>query len=179
MPVSLVRMQGDLLHAPVRQLTHVQFIGVAAVYLIDRTELLNELARFTELAHNPAVQFHLVDLAVVHRAGVVGIGRVEILVGPGGNANRPGRARIGELGLEFAVVVEDLNALVPEVAHVNVALGVGRERMRRIELAGLGTSRSPGLEEFAALVELGDARVAVTIGYKNVAGRIPTAVKTA
>src|SRR5271167_3135382 len=92
---------------------------------------------------------------------------------PGRNADRPGSTHIQVRFLELAAVIENLNSPVAPVANVDIALRVGREGVRRIELSGLGASRSPGLDEHTVLVELRDARVAIAIRNENVACGIP------
>ena len=84
-----------------------------------------------------------------------------------------GRAHVLDLGLERAVVVEHLNALVAHIGDVDVALGIDGDGVGNIELAGFGTGRAPGLDELPVLVELGDAGVAVPVGDEDVAGSVP------
>src|SRR5262249_14787921 len=98
---------------------------------------------------------------------------VEILMRARRNADRCGRAHAGDLVLVIAVVVEDLDALVAEVGHVDVALGIDAHRHRHVELAGFGAARAPALYESPALVEFDDARVGVGIGNEHVALGIP------
>src|SRR5262245_23855232 len=46
----LSRMQRELLDAPVGDFAHVELVFVPAIDLVDRPELLDQLAGFTELA---------------------------------------------------------------------------------------------------------------------------------
>src|SRR5438045_1779201 len=89
------------------------------------------------------------------------------------NADCPRSPYIREGSLECPIVIEDLEALVPTIAHVHITLGVSRDRMRRVKLTWRRPSRSPGLEEPAILVEFRDPRVAIAIGYENVSGCVP------
>ena len=89
------------------------------------------------------------------------------------------RARVVErhvdrdLAEEFAVAVEDLDAAVAAVGHVDVSLRVGGDAVRRVELAGLVAGFAKGHEPFAVLVDLGDARVDVAVADVGVAGWRP------
>src|SRR5437660_3976239 len=69
--VLLPRMQSKLLDSPVGDLAHVQDVRIAAVDLMDRAKLLEQLPGFAELAEDLTVELHLVDLAVMHVAGAV------------------------------------------------------------------------------------------------------------
>ena len=62
--VERLRMQSELLHPPVTDLPHVEFVLVAAIDGVDGAEFLRQLPRSAELAYNLARQFQLVDLAV-------------------------------------------------------------------------------------------------------------------
>ena len=167
-------LQGELLHSPVHELGDVQGVGLPAVDGIDHAELFDLLASAADTADHRAVQLHLVNLAVEKRVlGRVGVGAVEKLLRAGRDADGTGRAHVLELGLERAVVVEHLNALVAHIGDVDVALGIDGDRVRSIELAGFGTGRAPGLGEPPGLVELGDAGVAVPVGDEDVAGSVP------
>src|ERR1041385_6179316 len=91
----------------------------------------------------------------------------------GRNADRGRRPNACDLRLEGSLAVEDLNPLVPGVGDVDVALGIDHNAVHRRELALCRSSRSPGLDELAVLVKLGDPGVAVSIGYVNVPGSDP------
>src|SRR5215468_2133216 len=134
-----------------------------------RPELLQQFARGTEFSKHLAVQLHLVDLPVIHISGAVGVRTVKVLMGSGRDADRPRRAYVRVLSLEIAVVVEHLDTLVTAVPYVYVALGIGGDRVRRVELAGLFSPRSPRLQEAAILVELRHPRVAIPVGDENIA----------
>src|ERR1035441_7837993 len=82
----------------------------------------------------------------------------------------------GELTLEIAVAVEYLNAVIAAVGDVDVALGVGRDRMRRVELAGTFAAVAPRFEPVAVLVDLGDARIDVAVADEGVAGGVESRV---
>ena len=159
-----------------------QFISSATYKVLGSRQSIsltmpNSLICLPALPKRPthrAVQLHLVDLAVEEGVlGRVGVGAVEKLLRAGRDADGPGRAHVRELGLERAVVVEHLNALIAHIGDVDVAAGIDGDGVRNIELAGFGTGRAPGLDELPVLVELGDAGVAVTVGDENVAGSVP------
>ena len=62
----------------------------------------------------------------------------------GSDADGPGSADVDEHGFEISVIVENLNAPVFAVADVYVALGICRDRVHGVKLAGLRSSGSPG-----------------------------------
>ncbi len=78
-------------------------------------------------------------------------------MGAGGDADCPGRADIGDLALEDAFAIEDLNALVAAIGYVEVAARIGGEGERRIELPLRRAARAPGFQEAAVGIELRDA----------------------
>src|SRR5208283_4150167 len=89
------------------------------------------------------------------------------------DADRRGSPRIQKLCLVSPLAVEDLNSPVSGVSDVHVALRIERDAVRRVELAWLYPSGTPGLDKLAVLVELGHPGVAVTIGHINVSSRVP------
>src|ERR1700730_10854119 len=133
--MRLGRVQGEFLHSPVGDLSYVELVGVAAIDLVHRAELLQQLAGPAELAEDLSVQLHLVDFTVFHVGGAVGVGTEEILMRPWGDANRPRGAHVEVLRFELSVVIEYLNAAIAAIAYVNVALRVGGDGVRGIELA--------------------------------------------
>src|SRR5271167_3071112 len=64
-----LRMQRELLHAPVGELAGVDLIGAPAIELMHGAEFLQQLSRPSELAEDLSVELHLIDLAVVHGRG--------------------------------------------------------------------------------------------------------------
>ncbi len=144
---------------------------------MDPAELLELFAGFAEDSEDFAVEREFVD------AAGEGVGGVENLVGAGGDADGPGCAGglssggvwrgfaadggggtgvvegdvDGDLTEEFSVAVEDLDAAVAAVGYVDVALCVGGDAVRGIELAGLVAGLAEGHEPLAVLVDLGDA----------------------
>src|SRR5712692_4610848 len=171
--LRLLRVQDEFLHTPVGDLAHVNFVRVAAIDLVDRSEFLVQLARMAELAQDFSIELHFVDFAVVHVGGAVRVGAIEVLVRARGYADGPWRADIEVHRLKFTVVIEDLNPAVFPVADVYVPLGVRGDRVHGMKLAGLRPSGAPGLDEFSVLVELRDARIVVAIGDEDVSIRIP------
>ena len=92
-------------------------------------------------------------------------------------ADRGARLRIvgnvdRELTLERPLAVEHLDAPVAAVGDVDVALRVGGDRVRRVELAGLRALAAPRFQPFAVPVHLGDARIDVSVADIGVAGRV-------
>jgi hypothetical protein len=60
--------------------------------------------------------------------------------------------------------------MIAAVGDIDIAVGVGRDRVRRIELARLLAAVAPGFQPAAALVDLGDARIDVAVADEGVAG---------
>src|SRR5579864_4120374 len=134
-------MQGEFLDSPVADLPHVQLVFAAAIDSVDGSELLRQFAGSAELADDVSVQLHLVDLAVdVDIVGRVGTGAIEVLTRSWRDANRRGSTHIGDLRLERAIPIEDLNSLIPTIGNVHVALRIDGDSVNRVELTGLGPS---------------------------------------
>ena len=194
---ALLGVQHELLHAPVQELTDPEHVLGWAGDRVDPAELLQLLAGLAEHAQDLALERQPVD------APRPGVGAVEHGVGAGRDGEGPGRARgesaagdgrlvryvadrrprvgrhrhvDGELALEIAVAVEYLNAVIAAVGDVDVALGVGRDRMRRVELAGTFAAVAPRFEPVAVLVDLGDARIDVAVADEGVAGGVESRV---
>ncbi len=74
---------------------------------------------------------------------------------------------------ELAVAIEHLDAPVGAVGRIDVALGVGGDRVNGSELAGFGTLGAPLFNPVAVLVDLGHTRIDVAIADIGVAFRIP------
>src|SRR5262249_22992722 len=73
---------------------------------------------------------------------------------------------------EFAVLVEDLDAVVVAIADEQASARVHCQRVRRVELAGCTAFLSPGLDELAILGEFHDAGIgvaAMSVANENVA----------
>ena len=132
--------EDDLLRAPGRDLGHEELVRIAAVDLVDGAELSESLAGLAELADDRAVELHLVDLAGDRprrgRVAVrVGVRDEQVLVRPRRDADRPRVADVVVDGPQHQVVVEHLHARVAAIGDVDVALRVGRDRVRRVHLA--------------------------------------------
>src|SRR5712671_4314644 len=166
--------QRDLLDPQIADFADQQIVLVAAVDGVHGTEFLRHLAGAAEFADDRPVQFHLVDFAglvdVVRR---IGIGDIKHRIRTRGHADRLGISEIADLRLEGAVVVEDLDAVVVAVGDIDIALRVNRNAADIVELALAGALLAPAFDEFAVLVEFGDARIALAVGDENVALGIP------
>src|SRR4029077_8810695 len=128
-------------------------------------KLLHLLPGCPEFAQDVPIQIELVD-------GTHGVRAIQILFWPGGDADRPGSADARPNGAEHKIVVKDLNSAVSPIANINVALGIGGDRVRSAELAGFLSlhGAANGFDEPAILVVLNDPRVAIPIGDENVSG---------
>ena len=133
-----------------------------------------------ELAQHGAVQLHLVDLAglapAAWRIAVgIGVGNEQILVCAFGNAVRPGGAHIGVGGLPFQVVVQHDIAVVAAVGDIDIALVIHLQAVGQIVfILPLADLLAAILRQVTAVaVILDDAVVAVAVGDKDVARRIP------
>src|SRR5262245_12017531 len=106
---------------------------------MNRAELTDLLAGFAELSDDCSVQFHFVNLTAdrgLPRIVVIRIRvrAVEILMGARADADGPGSADVVVDLEQLQIAIEDLNASVLTIRDVDVALGVGRDRMRDVEL---------------------------------------------
>src|SRR5262249_33602981 len=69
--------------------------------------------------------------------------------------------------------VEDLDALVAGIGCVDITLRIDHNRIHRSEHSVCGSFRTPRLDEYALAVEFCDARIAHSIGDKNITRGIP------
>ena len=87
---------------------------------------------------------------------------------------RPGERHIdGDLAQQSSIGIENLDAPIAAIGHIDVALRIGSDAVRRVELAGAAAGRAPLLHPVAILVEFGDARIDVAITDEDVALRVP------
>ena len=70
--------------------------------------------------------------------------------------------------LEAAIRIENLNASIAAVGHVDVALAIDLHVVWISKLAWAGPVRSPGLDPVSVLVHLGDARIDVAVANIDV-----------
>src|ERR1700730_1034545 len=87
--------------------------------------------------------------------------------------NVVGLRDVRELVDEFAVLIEDLNAVIGPVGDVHAAVAIYGNRMRCIELAIPRARGSPSQQKLSILIELYDARVAISVADKKCAVRQP------
>ena len=80
------------------------------------------------------------DRGVLHALRIAGVRHVERRLGTPRDAKCRGRTHVGELRLEDAVAVEDLNALVSFIAHIDVILRVDGDAMDDVELSRAGST---------------------------------------
>src|SRR2546430_181440 len=167
-------LQRHLLRAPVPDLADPQIVLRPAIDRVHDAELLRHLARLAEPADDLSRETDLVDLAVGHALGIVRVRAEEILRRAARDADRLRRADAGNLRLERALAVEDLDALVPRVGHVDVARRVGRDAANPVGLSRRRPRLPPRLHEVAVLCGLRHAVVAAdAVGDVDVAGAIP------
>src|SRR5207248_10549229 len=102
-----------------------------------------------------------------------------VLMRPRRNANGPADAKVIEDLLRLKVVVQDLVPDVGAVGDPDITLPVHLKPVRQVELTGFfaGLLATHLSEELSVLIKLHNAVVAVSIGYENVALRIPTHVR--
>src|SRR6185436_9501144 len=121
-----------------------------------------------------SVEAHLVDVASRVEIGRrIGVRDVDDLVSARRDANRLCVADVLDFGLEGTVVVQYLDARVPAVSRVDVALCVDGDAVDAGELAWCGALLAPRLHEDAVLRKLGDPRVAAAVGDEDVALCVP------
>jgi hypothetical protein len=111
-------MEDELLNSPIGDLTPIDLIFIPAVNFVQSHKLLGQLAAVAELPDDSAIEFHLINLTVLHIGRAGRIRTVEILVLPRSNADRPRSAHVDKRVIKVSIVVEDLNAgprpLVPQ-----------------------------------------------------------------
>src|SRR5437867_12651650 len=98
------------------------------------------------------------------------IGYVKDIVAVDVDPARP--AELLPLCEEFAILVEDLDAIVAAVADEDLSLRIDSDGMRRVELAGARAFPAPRFDERPIHRELDDARVGVPpipVGDENLA----------
>ena len=98
---------------------------------------------------------------------------IENLLGAASDTQCRRRTNIGELGLEVAVGIEHLHALVAFIGNVHVALCIDGDAVDDVELPLAGATRAPVFHPLAVLVVLGHAGVAIAVGHIDVALRVP------
>src|ERR1700676_14671 len=174
-----LRMQGELLHAPVQQFAYENLVFRRASDFVNPAKLFELLAGFAEHAENFSVQADLVDPA----GGCVR--SVEHLIWRRGDANCPRGAwthradqistglvaegwdgiRIVEgladldLAERFSVAVKHFDAGIAAMRHVDISLRVRRDAMWSVELSGLVAGLPKRFQPLAVLVDFRDARI--------------------
>src|SRR6185295_12871177 len=78
-------------------------------------------------------------------------------------AQRAGPVQIVPLRLVFAVAVEHLHAVVLAVGDIDPAVGIGRDIMDDVELAGIGAGLAPGFQQLSVRRIFVDAGIAVAV----------------
>src|SRR5271157_773608 len=153
--------ENQLLDPPIQQFGDVQFGLRWARNFVDPTELLKLFARFSEYAQNLSLQAELVDPARI------AVGAEQHLIGPGRDANRPGRARghsargrvrlvadcrtgfwinrhvDSDLAQKPSFAVENLDAAITAIRHVDVPLRIYGDAVRGVELSGAVAGLAP------------------------------------
>src|SRR6187200_1407809 len=97
----------------------------------------------------------------------VRIGREQILVRPGRDANGPGRPEAFPLGFEVEIGIEDLNSIVTAIGDVDVSFCVRSDRVRSVELKRISPTAADGLHEIAVLGEFDYASVVVSVSDED------------
>src|ERR1044071_7380245 len=171
-------MERQLLNSPIADLTHEQLIFTAAANGIHGAEFLRQLSSLAKFADRFSVQLQFIDLAIrVDILWRIRIGTVQILARSWRDTNRRRASDAHDLGLECSLAIEHLNSFIAAVCDVYVTLSIGCNPVDRVELPVFRSARSPRLDEFAVLVELRHAGVTVTVGYVDVAGRVPRNIR--
>ena len=84
---------------------------------------------------------------------------------------RAGAVQVVPLRLVLAVAIEHLHAMVLAVSHIDPAVGIGRDVVDDVELAGIGAGLAPGLEQFAVRRVFVHAGIAIAVGDVDFAFR--------
>src|SRR5439155_4818585 len=184
-----VRMQRELLYAPIQQLARPDFVFRHTRECVHPAELARFATRRAELPDELAIECELLHLTREHRI------RIDILGLAGRDADRirPERGVLAVLPLPkiryrrhpprrlllrrvvpdlthvVQIVVEDLDPAVRTVGHVHDALVVHRDAVRRAELQRpAATLRAHVLDDVSVLVELVDGRVPVAVAVEEI-----------
>src|SRR6202049_3476808 len=142
---------------------------IRACYLVNGVNGAGHAAGAGEDAQDLAGEVHLVDPA--HAA------HEHHLMGSIGEPERPGRSRHLPDSFQFALRVENLDAAVAAVGDIDDVVIVDHNTVRGIEEARLVATPTPVLNEVATLIELGNARIAVSVGDEHAAILAPGDVR--
>src|SRR5688572_22616128 len=69
---------------------------------------------------------------------------------------------------EFAILVEDLNAIIFPVTDIDAAFAIDPDGMRGLKLSGATSGLSPRKQVLASLVELDHAVISIAVGDKKI-----------
>src|SRR2546421_8046998 len=69
---------------------------------------------------------------------------------------------------KFAVLIEDLNAIVFAIADVEISFRIQSHGVRRVEFSFAGSFFSPGEKKLAGFVEFHHPRIAIAVGDKKI-----------
>src|SRR5581483_331109 len=81
----------------------------------------------------------------------------------------PRGADVRPLPQKLSIDIENLNAVILAIAHVNAPLSIEHDRVRQIEFARRRSLLSPFEQILSIFIELDDPRIAVAVGNKDVA----------
>src|SRR5213594_1317855 len=116
---------------------------------------------------------------VVDAHAAADLADVEAALRAGLHEQARGTVHVVPLGLELAVPVEHLDAMVLAVGDVDPAVPATADVVRNVELAGIGAGLAPRAEQRAVRSELVDARVAVAVRDVEIALRRERSVRAA
>src|ERR1051326_1931388 len=124
-PCGSRSVENEFLDAEIGKLADKESVFGTAVDGVDRPKFLEQPSGPAKFAKHRSIQPHPIylagDIDIVPR---IGIGNVENRIGSPADAHRLCVAEVGKRGLEDAVIVEHLDALVAAIAGVDVALRV-------------------------------------------------------
>ena len=81
------------------------------------------------------------------------------------------KSDVGPLRQVFAVHVEDLNALVQAIGHIDMLVAIDGDTVDRVELPVTAAVRAPGHEIASVAIELDDPRIGQPVGDQHAAVR--------
>src|SRR5215471_1377398 len=162
-------MQREVLDSPVLCLSRIKLVLTHAFHFVHPVELADLLACRSKPPERLSFQIILVNFT----AGVGAIEELLALCVGRTNAHRPWCSNVTDDAYRIQVLIEYLDAIVATVTDVDVAFGIGRNGMGRIELSRHRSARSDRFHECSVLIEFRDARIVVPIGHKDIAIEIP------
>src|SRR2546428_7945963 len=162
-------LRDPFVEARVKGVGKIDRLLIRACYLVNGVNGAGHAAVAAEGAQDLAGEIHLVHPA--HAA------HEHHLIGSIGEAERPGRGRQVPNRFPIALRVENLDTAVAAVGDVDYVVIVHHKTVGGVEVARLATTLTPGVNEVAIFIELGNPRIAVSVGDEHAAILAPADIR--